>query len=150
MTSQLSHRWQPGQSGNPTGRPRGFKAVAAEIMKETGDGAELVKFALDTWRNVAGNRSHSERWEAFCWLADRGIGKPVAMVELAAHIDVGAPSELDALDALLAPLTDAELEILARRSLLELVMPGTALRLRPPVIDVAAEPDPAPAAPADA
>lgn len=124
------HRFPPGKSGNPTGRPKGFKGVAAAIMRETGDGDELIRYALETFRNTAGNKSHAERWEAMCWLADRGIGKPVAMVELAAQLTAGAAPEDDALDAQLDSLTPEQLEVVARLGLLP--VGGGHLAILPP------------------
>lgn len=50
------------------------------IMDATGDGAELVQWALDTWRDP--ERSHAERAAAHAWLSDRGLGKAVAQHEL--------------------------------------------------------------------
>lgn len=73
--------FQPGQSGNPLGRPRGFAGVAKQIMTATRDGAELVEWALALWRDV--NCSPTLRMQAFEWLSDRGLGKPVQMTELA-------------------------------------------------------------------
>ena len=68
------------------GRPKGFAGVARMIMEATEDGAELVEWALATWRDP--NRSHAERAAAHAWLSDRGLGKAVAMHELAVTAEV--------------------------------------------------------------
>ena len=64
-------RFIAGQSGNPGGRPVGFR----ELIKEsTADGSELVDVVVNVLRDqTASNR---ERMEAATWLADRGFGKP--------------------------------------------------------------------------
>jgi hypothetical protein len=74
----------PGQSGNPAGRPRGFKGVARLIAEATGDGAELVQWALDTWRDP--ERSFGERAAAHAWLSDRFMGKPLSSHEVVAGV----------------------------------------------------------------
>src|ERR1044071_9835595 len=111
--------FKPGApSINPSGRPKGFKGVAAMIMAETGDGAELVRFALDTLRNVPGQRSHAERMEAMHWLADRAIGKPIVAVELAAHLEAGGQHADDEVERRLNTITPEQLEVLAVMHLL--------------------------------
>ena len=62
---------------NPVGRPKQFKGLAAMIRAQTDDGAELVRFALGVFRNAENVYKHSEVWDAFIWLADRGFGKAV-------------------------------------------------------------------------
>lgn len=79
-------RFQPGQSGNPAGRPRGFRGVAKAIMAATRDGEELVEFALRVFRDT--DAADDQRWQALVWLADRGLGKPLQSLELAASVDV--------------------------------------------------------------
>jgi len=83
--------WQPGQSGNRAGRPKGFAGVARMIMRETHDGAELVQWALDVWRDP--QRAHAERERAHAWLSDRCLGKPLQQAQLLAVIGhANAPS----------------------------------------------------------
>lgn len=72
--------FRPGQSGNPAGRPRGFASVAKLIMAETRDGAELVEFALNVFRDP--QRTFNERMAAHAWLSDRALGKPLAQSEV--------------------------------------------------------------------
>lgn len=79
--------WTPGTSGNRSGRPRGFVGVAAAIGIATNNGEDLVKYALEVWRDT--KRPHAERWMAFVWLSDRGLGKPMTSVELTVHAGDG-------------------------------------------------------------
>ena len=70
----LSGRFLKGTSGNPAGRPLGFRE---QIKESTADGNELVEVVLGVLRDqTASNR---ERMEAATWLADRGFGKPAAV-----------------------------------------------------------------------
>jgi len=67
----LTGRFLAGQSGNPGGRPKGFRE---QIKVSTADGNELVEVVLGVLRDQ--NASNRERMEAATWLADRGFGKP--------------------------------------------------------------------------
>lgn len=89
--------WQPGESGNRAGRPKGFRGVARLIMQETCDGAELVEWALEVWRDPS--RSFGERQAAHAWLADRALGKPLQSMDLSASLEVsaGLPAGWDSL-----------------------------------------------------
>ena len=66
-------RFLSGQSGNPGGRPLGFRE---QIKESTTEGRELVEVVLGVLRDE--NASNRERMEAATWLADRGFGKPAA------------------------------------------------------------------------
>jgi hypothetical protein len=68
--------FQPGQSGNPLGRPRGFGSL---IREQTKDGAELVDAVFKTLR---GKTNLKTRQWAIEWLADRGWGKAVQSTEI--------------------------------------------------------------------
>ena len=70
----LSGRFLKGTSGNPGGRPVGFRE---QIKQSTADGNELVEVVLGVLRDQ--NASNRERMEAATWLADRGFGKPAAV-----------------------------------------------------------------------
>jgi hypothetical protein len=71
-------RFQPGQSGNPGGRPKSI--FGSLIREQTRDGADLVDFYLDVFRGK--RRPLKLRMEAATWLADRGFGRPVQATEI--------------------------------------------------------------------
>lgn len=60
--------WKSGESGNPSGRPKGFGQI---VRGQTHEGEDLVALALD----LAKNAPPRVRMEAIEWLADRGFGK---------------------------------------------------------------------------
>lgn len=103
-----------GKSGNPGGRPKADKIARELIAAETGDGTEIVRFALGVMRaeSYAGsdgrtidvpNDPKSRCWAA-SWLADRLFGKAPLTVE------VSGPAEL----APLPDMRDLPLEELRR------------------------------------
>lgn len=75
------HRYQPGESGNPRGRPR--HALAYAIRRITNPD-EIARFAYDVFSSP--RRSIKLRVWAAEFLADRGWGRPVQQVELDAAI----------------------------------------------------------------
>lgn len=71
----------PGQpSFNPGGRPKGFKGVAAAIMKESRNCDEFIEFAFKVLRNEGKNFKHSDQTDMLKLLWDRAIGKPTSTV----------------------------------------------------------------------
>ena len=89
--------WQPGQSGNPSGRPKGTRDLAGYVLETTDGGKELVDALLSIARgvmpNVAvqkGSRPRkdqqvrpADQLKAIEMLLDRGFGRsgmtPLAM-----------------------------------------------------------------------
>ena len=47
--------WQPGQSGNPSGRPRGTRDLAGYVLETTDGGKELVDALVPIARGVMPN-----------------------------------------------------------------------------------------------
>ena len=80
--------WQPGQSGNPGGRPKGTRDLAGYVLKTTDGGKDLVDALVSIARgvmpNVAmqeGSRPRkdqqvrpSDQLKAIEMLLDRGFG----------------------------------------------------------------------------
>jgi len=122
MNARNLTSWKPGQSGNPSGRPKGSAGFAANIREETRGGQELWEFALQVMRGqaevkavVAGavvniGPSLKERMDAMKWLADRGFG----------HTDPVAADEEEASQAVSRAIADAELSKLSDQELKEL------------------------------
>ena len=96
-------QFKPGQSGNPSGKPKSF---ARKIREQTKDGEELVEYALGVWRNQ--KLTLRDRWPAFVWLTEYAYGKAPSF----APIEDGDPLELDGYDREIEKLMD---ELAARR-----------------------------------
>ena len=94
--------WKPGQSGNPSGRPKGIAA----IVKEHTDPADLVAILRECANDP--RAKWSERIAAVRELADRGWGKAPAF----AAIEGADPLELSAIAAEVQSIAD---ELAARR-----------------------------------
>jgi hypothetical protein len=78
----VTGRFLPGNNANPNGRPKG---IAALVQAETRDGAELVAFMLTVLRGT--KYPTALRMAAAQWLADRGFGRAVSVVEADISVD---------------------------------------------------------------
>ena len=101
----VSGRFLPGVSGNPQGRPKGFAAI---IREETREGAELVAYMLAVLRQP--KQPTALRMAAAQWLADRGFGKAVAVLEA----DITVDAQVTHRELLRAHVEEADVERLTR------------------------------------
>jgi hypothetical protein len=98
-TNNLS-LWQPGQSGNPSGRPKGTRDLAGYVLETTVDGKELVDalvcMARGIMPNVAvqkGSRPRkdqqvrpADQLKAIEMLLDRGFGRSPQQLDIAHNV----------------------------------------------------------------
>jgi hypothetical protein len=89
--------WQPGQSGNPSGRPRGTRDLAGYVLETTNGGKELVDALVSIARGVMpnvpvreGSRSRkdqqvrpADQLKAIEMLLDRGFGRSPQQLDVA-------------------------------------------------------------------
>ena len=108
--------WQPGQSGNPSGRPKGTRDLAGYVLETTDGGKELVDALVSIVRgatpNVAaqeGSRPRkdqqvrpADQLKAIEMLLDRGFGRSPQQLDIAHSVS----------DRPLAHLSDATLQLL--------------------------------------
>ena len=109
--------WKPGQSGNPSGRPKGTRDLAGYVLETTDDGRELIDSLLSIARGITPNIAVQEgsrprkdqqvrpadQLKAIEMLLDRGFGR--------------SPQELDVAHS----VTDRPLEHLSDETLRLLV-----------------------------
>ena len=89
--------WQPGQSGNPSGRPKGTRDLAGYVLETTDGGKELVDALLSIVRGVTPNVPVQEssrprkdqqvrpadQLKAIEMLLDRGFGRSPQQLDIA-------------------------------------------------------------------
>ena len=89
--------WKPGQSGNPSGRPRGTRDLAGYVLETTDGGKELVDALVSLARgimpNVAvqgGSRPRkdqqvrpADQLKAIEMLLERGFGRSPQQIDIA-------------------------------------------------------------------
>ena len=92
--------WKPGQSGNPSGRPRSTRDLAGYVLETTDGGKELVDalvcIARGVMPNVAvqeGSRSRkdqqvrpADQLKAIEMLLDRGFGRSPQQLDIAHNV----------------------------------------------------------------
>ena len=108
--------WQPGHSGNPSGRPRGTRDLAGYVLEATGGGKELVDALVSIVRGIVpsvaaqeGSRPRkdqqvrpADQLKAIEMLLDRGFGRSPQQLDVAHSVT----------DRPLAHLSDATLQLL--------------------------------------
>lgn len=82
----VGNRFQPGQSGNPGGRPRALKELKEQIQKRGEDLVNelfgIVDHRPEEWGSRVVGPSHRERILAIKELMAYGYGRPVLAVEV--------------------------------------------------------------------
>ena len=108
--------WQPGQSGNPSGRPRGTRDLAGYVLETTDGGRELIDSLLSLARGILPNVPAQEgsrprkdqqvrpvdQLKAIEMLLDRGFGRSPQQLDVAHNVS----------DRPLKHLSDATLQLL--------------------------------------
>ena len=114
--NNTNNPWQPGQSDNPSGRPKGTRDLAGYVLETTDGGKELVdalvSIARGTMPNVAvqeGSRTRkdqqvrpADQLKAIEMLLDRGFGRSPQQLDIAHSVT----------DRPLAHLSDETLRLL--------------------------------------
>ena len=89
--------WQPGQSGNPSGRPKGTRNLAGYVLETTDGGKDLVEALVSIARGVMpnvpvqeGSRPRkdqqvrpADQLKAIEMLLDRGFGRSPQQLDIA-------------------------------------------------------------------
>jgi hypothetical protein len=92
--------WKPGQSGNPSGRPKGTRDLAGYVLETTDGGKELVDALLSIARGVMPNVAVQEgsrprkdqqvrpadQLKAIEMLLDRGFGRSQQQLDIAHNV----------------------------------------------------------------
>jgi hypothetical protein len=92
--------WQPGQSGNPSGRPKGTRDLAGYVLETTDGGKELVDALVSIARGVMPNVAAQEgsrprkdqqvrpadQLKAIEILLDRGFGRSPQQLDIAHNV----------------------------------------------------------------
>ena len=98
--------WQPGQSGNPSGRPKGTRDLAGYVLETTDGGKDLVDALVSIARGVMPNVAVQEgsrprkdqqvrpadQLKAIEMLLDRGFGRAPQQLDIA-HSVTNRPLE---------------------------------------------------------
>ena len=112
--------WQPGQSGNPSGRPKGTRDLAGYVLETTDGGKELVDALVSIARGVMPNVAAQEgsrpkkdqqvrpadQLKAIEMLLDRGFGRSPQQLDVAHSVN----------DRPLAHLSDETLRLLVENA----------------------------------
>ena len=108
--------WKPGQSGNPSGRPKGTRDLAGYVLETTDGGKELVDALVSIARGILPNVAvqadsrprkdqqvrPADQLKAIEMLLDRGFGRSPQQLDIAHSVN----------DRPLAHLSDETLQLL--------------------------------------
>ena len=89
--------WQPGQSGNPSGRPRATRVLAGYVLETTDGGKELVDALVSLARGIMSNVAvqggsrprkdqqvrPADQLKAIEMLLERGFGRSPQQIDIA-------------------------------------------------------------------
>ena len=68
----MKEPWKPGESGNPSGTPKGGEGFAARLREKAGEGGKV----LAEWLfEIAEHAEPGDRLKAISLIADRAFGK---------------------------------------------------------------------------
>ena len=81
--------FKKGQSGNPSGKPRGTRDLAKKIIEKTKDGEELVEKLLSLARGEVKRARPADQIKAIEMLFDRAYGKAVTHTDVTGDVQVG-------------------------------------------------------------
>ena len=112
--------WKPGQSGNPSGRPKGSRDLAGYVLEATDGGKELVDALLSivrgdvpnvpvqegSWLRKDQQVRPADQLKAIEMLLDRGFGRSPEQLDIAHSVS----------DRLLGSLSDATLQLLVENA----------------------------------
>lgn len=80
--------WKPGQSGNPSGRPKDTDKVAAYIRDQTKGGREIADCVMRIMRRQEEEVTNNDVIKASTFLWDRGLGKPSEIAPVLEGLDI--------------------------------------------------------------
>ncbi len=81
--------YKKGQSGNPSGKPKGTRDLAKKIIEKTKDGEELVEKLLSLARGEVKRARPADQIKAIEMLFDRAYGKSVSHTDVTGDVQVG-------------------------------------------------------------
>jgi hypothetical protein len=87
--SNLLPPYKKGQSGNPSGKPKGTRDLAKKILEKTKDGEELVEKLLSLARGEVRRARPADQLKAIEMLFDRAYGKSVSHTDVTGDVQVG-------------------------------------------------------------